>query len=172
MSSKKSSKKHVSRKIIDNINVYTDGSCMKKKDGMKCGYGVYFSGGELKNMSKPFVHEPLTNQRSELYAIYKALRVITKSFKFNTIHIYTDSEYSLKSLTVWINAWKKNNWKTAGKKEVLNQDIIKMIDDKILSKYKDKIIFTHVKAHTGKSDIHSLGNEQADKLATSGALDN
>lgn len=158
------------RKVIDNINVYTDGSCMKKKDGIKCGYGVYFSGGELKNISKSFIYEPLTNQRAELYAIYKALRLITKKFIFNKINIYTDSEYSLKSLTIWINAWKKNNWKTSGKKEVLNQDIIKKIDDKILSKYKDKITFTHVRSHTGKKDIHSLGNEQADILATNGAL--
>ena len=170
MSLIKSSRQHIVRRIIKDIDVYTDGSCMNKKSGTKCGYGVYFPNGEIKNMSKPFRNSPLTNQRSELYAIYKALRVITKTFTFNTINLYSDSEYSIKSLTVWINGWKKNGWKTAGNKEVLNQDIIKKIDDKILSRYPNKIIFTHVSSHTGKQDKHSLGNEQADKLATSGAM--
>jgi len=44
--------------------------------------------------------------------------------------------------------------------------------DKMLQKYKGLIKFTHVRSHTGKQDPHSLGNEQADKLATSGAMKN
>lgn len=153
------------------IIVYTDGSCMgNKKANPKCGYGVYFPNGEIKNISRKFTHEPLTNQRAELYAIYKALKKITKNIEFDTVSIYSDSEYSIKSLTVWINTWKKNNWKTSNNKPVMNQDIIKKID-KILQKekYKGKIYFTHVYSHTGKQDKHSLGNDMADKLATAGA---
>lgn len=156
------------KKNVDTVIVYTDGSCMKKKDGIKCGYGVYFPNNELPNISKKFTKMPLTNQRAELYAIYKAIKEICKNIKFNHVKIYSDSEYSIKSLTEWIISWKKNNWKTANKKEVLNQDIIKKIDKK-LQKYEGKITFTHVKAHTGKSDAHSLGNAEADRLATSGA---
>lgn len=146
------------------ITVYTDGSCKKTKYGNKCGYGVYFPNGELKNISKKFVHEPLTNQRTELYAIYKALKRIIKGVKFDTIQVYSDSEYSIKSITLWIKTWKKNNWRTANNKEVLNQDIIKKID-KYIMKHPSKIFFHHVNSHTGKQDKHSLGNEMADKLA-------
>lgn len=154
--------------VYDTITVYTDGACSENgKANAKCGYGVYFPNKELENISKPFTMSPLTNQRAELYAIYKALKSITKSVKFNTIHIYSDSDYSIKSLTVWIKNWKLNNWKTANKKEVLNQDIIKKIDA-IMEKYSGQIIFTHVRSHTGKQDVHSLGNEMADKLATKG----
>lgn len=156
------------KKTIDTIEVYTDGSCIKTKTGPSCGYGVYFPGGESKNMSRKFTKEPLTNQRAELYAIHKALKRIKRHFKFKEIKVYSDSEYSIKSLTVWINSWKKNNWKTANGKQVLNQDLIKKTD-KILQKYPGKINFTHVRSHTGKTDRHSLGNEQADKLATKGA---
>lgn len=156
------------KKIVDVVVVYTDGSCMKGKGGPRCGYGVYFPNEELSNMSKKFTNAPLTNQRAELYAIYKAIKKITKKIDFNRIEIYSDSEYSIKSLTEWIVSWKKNGWKTANKKEVLNQDIIKKIDKK-LQKYNGKINFTHVRAHTGKTDKHSLGNAEADKLATSGA---
>ena len=32
--------------------------------------------------------------------------------------------------------------------------------------YKDSgVIFQHIEAHTGNQDIHSIGNEEADKLA-------
>jgi len=137
---------------------------MKNK---RCGYGIHFPNKEFEDVSRPFTHEPLTNQRAELYAIYKALKISTKK-KFDKIHIYSDSEYSIKSLTVWIDNWKKNDWRTANKKPVMNQDIIKEIDV-YLQKYKKKIVFTHVYSHTGNTDIHSLGNAEADRLATSGA---
>lgn len=154
--------------MTNNIIVYTDGSCMGN-DIKKCGYGIYYPNKELNDVSRPFNHSPLTNQRAELYAIYKALKSITKYLKYDTISLYTDSEYSIKSLTVWIKDWKKNNWKNSKNKDVLNQDLIKKID-KILQKNKNKIFFTHVRSHTGKQDVHSLGNEHADKLATSGAM--
>jgi ribonuclease HI len=162
----------MSLKILKNekrdIVVYTDGSYKKNGKHIKCGYGVYFPNGEMKDLGRPFTRKPLTSQRAELYAIYKALKRITKILEFNSIHIYTDSEYSIKSLTIWINTWKSNNWKTANKKEVSNQDIIKKID-KMLQKYPGKILFTHVPSHTGKKDAHSLGNEKADELANLGA---
>lgn len=153
---------------LSEIIVYTDGSCRKSSNGTQCGYGIHFPNRELKDVGRPFVHEPLTNQRSELYAIYKALRLITKNIPFETIHVYSDSEYSIKSLTLWINTWKKNNWKTANNKQVLNQDIIKKID-KILQKYLGRISFTHVPSHTGNKDHHSIGNDKADQLANLGA---
>lgn len=161
-------KTNETKKFVDTVIVYTDGSYMKTKTGSLCGYGIYFPNGEIANISKKFTKTPLTNQRAELYAIYKAIKAISKKIKFNKIEIYTDSEYSIKSLTQWIISWKKNGWKTANNKQVLNQDIIKKIDKK-LTKYEGKINFTHVRSHTGKSDKHSLGNEQADKLATDGA---
>jgi ribonuclease HI len=153
-----------------NIIMFTDGSCIKKKNTeAKCGYGVYFPNKELKNISKSFDIGELTNQRAELYAIYKGIKKVCHNVDFDFLNIYTDSEYSIKSLTIWIENWKKNKWKTANNKEVANQDIIKKID-KYLQKYKTKIYFHHIRSHTGKQDFYSLCNEKADNLATSGAL--
>ena len=156
-------------KIIEEITAYTDGSCMNQKNRIYCGYGVHFPGKELKDISKPFTKGNLTNQRTELYAIYKAIKKISKKYIFNKIVIYSDSNYSIRCATLWINSWKKNNWKTANKKDVLNQDIIKKID-KLMMKYKGKIEFHHVNSHTGKKDAHSVGNDEADKLAKAGAM--
>jgi ribonuclease HI len=149
------------------IEVYTDGSRIGKGKLCKCGYGIYFPNKELSNVSKPFIHPPLTHQRAELYAIYKALKLITRNLNFNKITVYTDSEYSIKSVTIWINTWKKNGWKTAQGKPVYNIDIITKIDHYI-QKYPNKIFFEHVRAHTNKKDYKSIGNDFADKLAKAG----
>jgi ribonuclease HI len=155
---------------INEIKVFTDGSFKKMSIGVACGYGVYFPNNELPNIGRAFKHTPLTNQRAELYAIYKAIRVIIKSsIKWDFIHIYTDSEYSIKSLTEWVKNWEKNNWKNSKGDDVLNQDIIKPIY-KILKKYKNKIIFTHVRSHTGATNFESISNDMADKLANEGAF--
>lgn len=156
--------------MTDEIKVFTDGSFIKTKYGDLCGYGIYFPNGELKNISRKFIHLPCTNQRAELYAIYKAIKVIITKLKgTKKIHIYSDSEYSIKSLSEWCNNWEKNNWINSKKEPVMNQDIIKPIYN-YMKKYPNKIKFTHVRSHTGKQDFESRSNDIADKLATNGAL--
>jgi len=154
------------------IEVFTDGSSIgqntKSDENRLCGYGIYFPNKELPDISRKFRHPPNTNQRTELYSIYVALVMIKKTLEFDQIKIYTDSMYSIKCLTVWGKSWDKNDWKTATNKPVKNQDILKPLYD-IVKKLKDKIEFEHVNSHTGKKDYKSIGNEIADKLATSGA---
>jgi ribonuclease HI len=150
------------------IIVFTDGSFIKTRYGSIGGYGVYFPNKDLPDVSEPFYYKPITNQRTELYAIYKAIKLVTKLLYFSKIHIYTDSEYSIKSLTLWIDKWEKNNWKTSNNKPVKNLDIILKINY-FLKKYKNKIFFYHVMSHTGKQDFISKSNEVVDKLAKNGA---
>lgn len=150
------------------LEVFTDGSCMKRKQILS-GYGIYFPNGELPNISRKFTRLPLTNQRAELFAIYVALIIIIKSkLVFDKLIVYTDSNYSIKSLTTWMYDWAKNSWKTSNNKDVMNQDILKPLYD-IIKKNKDKIEFIHVHSHTGKKDRLSKNNAIADKLATDGA---
>jgi ribonuclease HI len=150
------------------ILVFTDGSFIKNKKNEKCGYGIYFPNGELENIAEPFTLKPLTNQRAELFAIYKALELITTTLVFKNIKIFTDSEYSINSLTVWIDSWKKNGWKTANKKPVKNLDIILKTYD-ILKNNINKIQFYHVLSHTGNDDFLSISNDIVDNLAKKGA---
>lgn len=145
------------------IEVYTDGSLRREKTGVYSGYGIYFPNKELANIAGSFNLEPLTNNRAELYAIYRAIKKITKIYDFDLIVINTDSEYSMKSITEWMDKWKKNNWINSRNKPVENQDILKMID-MLIQKYPNKIKIIWVRAHNG---IES--NEQADRLANKGA---
>lgn len=160
-----SNKDKQQKEHITSIDVYTDGSYKKKADGSLygCGYGIYFPGKELKNIAAPFTKGNITNNRAELYAIYRAIVRITKKYTFDLINIYTDSEYSQKSLTEWIISWKKNDWKNSKKQPVENQDIIKKID-RYLQHYYGKINIQWVRAHA-----NNAGNIQADKLANKGS---
>ena len=152
-----------------NINVFTDGSSLDNAAIVSFGgIGIHFPNGEFDDISEPFLLKPITNQRAELYAIYTALDKIVRQPEFTRITVYTDSEYSIKSLTVWINKWKQNDWKGSNNKPVKNRDIIEPIHE-LMEKNPNKIFFTHVRSHTGKKDFESIGNDKADKLAVYGA---
>jgi len=148
------------------IEIFTDGACSSNgRSSAQAGYGLYFPNNEYKSYGRAFIHKPITNQRAELYAIYKALKIGTT--EDNKLIIYTDSLYSINCVTKWMKSWLASGWKTKTGKPVKNVDILQMINE-IYLENKEKITFVHVKAHTGKSDYHSKGNEQADILARSG----
>jgi ribonuclease HI len=156
------------------IVVYTDGSLMRKGKTIYCGYGIYFPNQEYKSISRRFTHEPITNNRAELYSILKSIiltnkidntRKLSNKPRIKKLTIYSDSEYSVKIYNEWLQKWLKTG------KEYLNQDII----NETLEHIKNtpfKIIFTHIYAHTGKTDPHHKANEIVDKLAKQGAMRN
>jgi ribonuclease HI len=45
-----------------------------------------------------------------------------------TIKIVSDSEYSIKAVSLWLAAWKKNGWRTSGGEPVKNKELIESID--------------------------------------------
>lgn len=154
------------------LEIYTDGSYIKKGSNIYCGYGIYFPNHEYKSISRKFTHEPITNNRAELYAILKSIiianiinleRIKNRQEEIKLVNIYSDSEYSVKTFNVWLPGWKK------GKKEYKNPDIINEIEEHI-SMAPFKVVLTHVRAHTGKKDIQSISNDIVDELAKKGAF--
>jgi len=147
--------------------LYTDGACQGNgKSEAKAGVGVFVALDDPRNISLPLEMAPHTNNRAELWAIKLALDLIEAEKPPRAI-IYTDSEYALKSLTVWIVNWKKNGWLNARKKPILNKDIIQPLEAQ-LTKLREKdaiaVEIVHVFGHTGALD----GNFYADMLATQG----
>jgi ribonuclease HI len=145
--------------------VYTDGSCVGNgRLGSVGGIGIYFPNSELKNISKIFRLGCCTNQRAELYAILTAIRYVNKHLGLANyqLHIKTDSEYSINSITKWIYGWIRNGWKKRDNTPVMNRELIEKIN-RYYEKYD--ITFSHVEAHTNMQDEDSIGNAHADKLA-------
>lgn len=149
----------------ETIIVYTDGATRYNgKPYAIGGFGAHFPNGELPDISEIFNIPPVTNQRTELYAIHYVLREIRRKLGIanKKIIIKTDSEYSINCVTKWIKGWEKNGWKTQNGQAVKNSEVIIAINNYI-KKYD--VEFVHVKAHTGEDDFDSVCNDKADKLA-------
>ncbi|URQ70343.1 ribonuclease HI [SAR86 cluster bacterium] len=139
------------------LEIYTDGACRGNPGAG--GWGVYLL---YKNEKKEFYGGKLntTNNQMELTAAIEGLKVLKEPCK---VKLYTDSKYVMDGINNWIANWKKNNWKTASKKDVKNKDLWIELDAETC---KHEIEWIWVKGHSG-----NIGNEKADALANMG-IDN
>lgn len=152
------------------LTIFTDGACQNNgKKNPIGGCGVYFDNDSIDDISISFNIGNITNQRTELYACIIGLE---KVLNYSKVTIYTDSIYVKECMSNWIKVWLENDWKTANKKPVKNQDLIKKLYELT---QKIDVKFIHVRAHQNEpSDKESLtyylwhGNDKADKLAVLG----
>ena len=140
------------------IKIYTDGACIGNP-GPGGWAAVVLSENEKKEL---YGGEKLTtNNRMELTAAIKALEFCStqdkKQLELKQIKIFTDSVYLKEGITVWINKWEKNNWKTTDKKNVKNIDLWRQLKELTKS---NQIEWNWVKGHS-----ENPMNELADKLA-------
>lgn len=154
------------------IEIYTDGSSLGNPG--PGGWGVVI----IKNEKKETIIKELggfnkntTNNRMELQAVIEALKYIKDLWKSDfqyirksDFRIYSDSNYVLSGITSWVYNWEKNGWRTANKKEVLNQDLWKEMID-LVRNIDTKINWEKVKGHSGH-----VYNDRADEIATTKAL--
>lgn len=156
LNTKKIIEKH---KIKQNkMNIYTDGAVSnncRDSDKSYGGIGVFFGHDDCRNISEKFTKYPITNQRAEVWAIYRALEIIIKQNLHiqNDITIFSDSQYGINVVT--------GEWKAKDNTDLINEA-------KKLLKQIPNIDIKHVRAHTQKSDIHSKSNAMADELARNG----
>ena len=140
------------------IKIYTDGACVGNP-----GPGGWAAIVLLENEKKElFGGEKLTtNNRMELTAAIKALEYCAKQegkqLSLKHVRIFTDSTYVKEGITIWINNWEKNNWKTAGKKNVKNVDLWKKLKELVQS---NRVEWNWIKGHS-----EDPMNDLADKLA-------
>jgi ribonuclease HI len=142
------------------IKIYTDGACIGNP-----GPGGWAAIVLFKNIKKElFGGEKLTtNNRMELTAAIKALEYCAKEEKkqlsLKNVKIFTDSVYVKDGITVWVNNWEKNNWKTADKKNVKNVDLWKKL--KSLTK-SNQVEWYWIKSHS-ENPMNDLADELAKK---------
>jgi ribonuclease HI len=145
------------------INVYTDGACSNNgKPDARAGFGIWFGEGDDRNTSEAFTG-PQTNNRAELLAIIKAMTILRDEIeKGQKVMIYSDSAYSIRCCTTYGEKMSKKGWQMKGK-DIPNREIVEVAYN-FVKKYSN-IDFTHIRAHTGLEDEHSIGNDHADRLA-------
>lgn len=148
----------------DKINIYTDGSCHNNgKKNAKAGMGIYFGENDSRNVSEKIVGLQ-TNNVAELSAIIRAIELVTSELESGLeVHIYTDSKYSIKCCSNYGKKCFENNWKKPDGNIIPNLELVKKAY-LLFQKYKN-IELHHIEAHTGREDEHSIGNENADRLA-------
>jgi len=140
---------------LKHVQLITDGAC--KGNPGRGGWACILRFGEYKRElygSSPHT----TNNRMELAAAIEGLKRLKEQC---SVEIITDSEYVKNGMTSWVRGWKKNGWKTAAKKPVVNQDLWMMLDELVSS---HQISWTWTKGHASHSD-----NNRCDELASRAA---
>lgn len=140
------------------VELYTDGACIGNPGPGGWGYILRHtrtgteseaSGGEADT----------TNQRMELTAAIKGLQALRLPC---VVELYSDSRYVTDGISKWLPEWQTNNWRTANKKSVKNQDLWLQLAE-LTAKHTVNVHW--VKGHSGHVE-----NERCDRLAETAAL--
>jgi ribonuclease HI len=137
------------------IDIYSDGACLGNPGPGGWGAVLKWRGVE-KELSGG--EGETTNNRMELTAAIQGLAALKRS---STVRLHTDSTYVRDGITKWIHNWKRNGWRTAGKKPVKNVDLWMQLEEAMA---RHRVEWHWVKGHAGHP-----GNEHADRLAAEAA---
>ncbi|MBQ2864677.1 MAG: ribonuclease HI [Clostridia bacterium] len=121
------------------VDLYTDGACSYNPG--PGGYGIVLKYKDVQKEVSGFC-DNTTNNRMEITAVIEGFKLLKEPCD---VTVYSDSAYTLNAfLEGWLENWQKNNWRTAGKKQVLNvdlwQELLKVIEP-------HKVTWVKVKGH-------------------------
>jgi len=142
--------------------LYTDGACqpnpgiggwaylIRSRNGDK-SYFTFNSGSE----------KTTTNNRMELQSVLEGLKFFKNELWTGkeTIHLFSDSQYTVKGISIWIDVWQSNNWKKKRGKILLNSDLWEQIWN---LRNKLKIRAKYIPGHAGNK-YNEIANQMAVK---------
>jgi len=151
----------------DKITIYTDGAASGNPGKAGWGAVIIFNNDESKAKSEKLKVIELggknphaTNNQMELTAPIEALKYVKNNLSHGVdVEIISDSKYVILGITLWINNWLKNNWRSANKKPVLNKELWEELYE-LNQELKPK--WSYVKGHD-----ENVYNERADEIAVS-----
>lgn len=133
------------------VIIHTDGACSGNPG--PGGWGAVLSWqGRERELSGG--EAETTNNRMELMAVIRALEALKRSCR---VLVVTDSQYVMRGITEWMDAWKARGWKTAARKPVKNRELWERLDRQVR---RHEVKWRWVRGHAGND-----GNERADGLA-------
>ena len=138
---------------MDEVIIYTDGACSGNPG--KGGWGAVLIYGKVQKEISGAAKET-TNNQMELTAPIEALKLLKRPCR---VTLYSDSAYLINAFqNGWLEKWRNNGWKTAGKQEVKNKELWMEIDR--LAQIH-QIEWIKVKGHSD-----NVYNNRCDELAT------
>lgn len=141
------------------VDIYTDGGCEPNPGKAGSGLALYRQ-GKLTELWYGLYNPNGTNNTAELNALHQALLIAKHELEQGkSVHIHSDSQYSINCITNWAYGWKAKGWKRKTAGDIANLAIIQ--DAHLLyDLLKDKLKISHVAAHIGIE-----GNELADRMS-------
>jgi ribonuclease HI len=141
------------------VIIYCDGACLGNPG--PGGYAAllmrFFNDPEEKAICGKELST--TNNRMELRAAIEGLKAINKSCK---VKIFCDSQYVVKGMTEWIQAWQKSHFKNAKNKQIKNLDLWQEL---LTVSLKHEVAWHWVKGHA-----NNPYNDRVDEIAREQAL--
>ena len=103
---------------MEKVIIYTDGACSGNPGPGGWGAILMYQGNKKEIAGGK---KDTTNNIMELTAVVEALRLLKYPCE---VELYSDSAYVVNDFQQgWIDSWVKNNWKTAAKEPVKNQEL-------------------------------------------------
>lgn len=125
--------------MLKSVTLYTDGAC-SGNPGLG-GYAGILIYGDIKREYSG-AEAQTTNNRMEVMAVIEGLQRLKYACK---VDVYSDSAYTVNAfVNGWVYAWKKNGWKKADGKPVLNVDLWETL---LTLTQKNEVIFHKVAGH-------------------------
>jgi ribonuclease HI len=113
------------RHDLPRVLLFTDGACSGNPGPGGWAY-ILRHPATGRQVEATGAEAQTTNNRMELTAVIEGLSALKRPSR---VELYSDSEYVLKGLHEWLDAWKARGWRTAGRKPVKNDDLWRRLDD-------------------------------------------
>ena len=159
------------------MKIHVDGGC--RHNGRADAFGaaaaiIKLKWGRQKSWVQALPSWPRpTSQRAELTAIILALNKALERYQNLIMNpklrltIYSDSDYAVKCMNVYVQKWSQNGWRTASGTEVKNQDLIQRALYLVNQlKQKGTVKFAHVPREMNQ-EADSLCNMQLNEMSQS-----
>ncbi len=134
------------------VEIFTDGAC--RGNPGPGGWAALLRCGDRETLLKGATASS-TNNRMELQAAIEGLAALGSSRR--RVRLTTDSQYVRMGVTQWIERWKTNGWRTAGKSPVKNRTLWERLDAVAAM---HEVEWLWVKGHSGVEE-----NERVDRAA-------
>lgn len=153
-------------KFKNKLVCFTDGSCINNgKPNARAAFAIVWPFSRHNDYTQEIPKtEKRSNNTAEYLAVINAFQQadLMDPQRLLGLVVFTDSQLLINSLTQWLPAWRKNDWKKKDNSPVQNVDLLKQLHTHMLTR---PIQLKHVRAHTNGTSWEAIHNDIVDKMA-------